>query len=102
MNYLIKVIFSFCALSAILIGQQAYVETWFNLSGTQIVHMQKDASVTSQKLWRIYSDWGLTLIYYPPLIILYLLITERARCFYYVVMFFTIQAVTSVQKLYYH
>ena len=102
MNDLIKVVFSFCALFFILITQQSYEAPWFEASATQIVNIQAGATDIARTLWSEYSAWGLTLVETLPIAIPYLFISERARCFYYVVMLMGIQGITSGQKLKYH
>ena len=102
MNDLLKLTFSGIALFTILIIQQSFVETYFDKSLEFIPKLQADVSDFKEGAWLAYTHIGLALETTLPIVIPYLFISQRARCFYYVFVIFGIDAVTSVAKLNYH
>ena len=101
-NDLVKVVFSAFALMILLVAEQGYRDYLWERTLIDVPQMQQNSSTGAQEFWKLFSNAGLGLVSSVPIAVPYLYVSERSRCFYFVLATIGIQALTSILKLAYH
>ena len=74
-------------------------DTLFKESQTFIPKIQADTSDFTKSAWLFYTNYGLDLIIIAPILITYMFVGQRSRCFYYVFVTFGINGLSNMLKL---
>ena len=98
---LVKCLYSLLALFCILIGQQAYEQTYFDKTLDFAPDMQARTSDAAANFLSFLSDTKDAYVS-APMLVCFLFIGQRSRAFYYLVMHMCISAGGALTKLNYH
>ena len=98
------ILFGIClvTLCMILYTEPQYSEKLFEKSLEIIPNIQSGASNFKITMWSLYSNAGLGAAEGLPIVIFLIMLHQRARAFYYVVVLGCLLLVMNVTKLYYH
>ena len=94
--------FALFSLVLIFLAEMFYRQPLFNYSLTFIKQIQAGASPGQATLWHAYSNVGLYSIQGVPLVISFVIPSERTRCAYYFAVFLVLMVFQNITKLAYH